>query len=58
MAEAAAQIRLPIEKTAPDTIRLERLLDAPVATVWRYLVEGELRGQWFAGGTDAVNSRQ
>jgi len=54
MAEAAAQIRLPIEKTAPDTIRLERLLEAPVDTVWRYLVEGELRGQWFAGGNDAA----
>ena len=52
MAEAAAQIRAPIEKTAPDTIRLERLLDAPVETVWRYLTEGELRGQWFAGGSD------
>jgi uncharacterized protein YndB with AHSA1/START domain len=54
MADTASQIRLPIERTAPDTIRLERLLDAPVATVWRYLVEGELRGQWFAGGSDAV----
>ena len=33
MAEAAAQIRAPIERTAPDTIRLERMLDAPVETV-------------------------
>ena len=54
MAEAASQIRVPIEKIAPDTIRLERLLDAPVETVWRYLTEAELRAQWFAGGTDAV----
>ena len=53
MAEAAAQIRVPVEKTAPDTIRLERLLDAPVETVWRYLTEAELRSQWFMGGTDA-----
>jgi uncharacterized protein YndB with AHSA1/START domain len=53
MAEAAA-IRVPIERTAPDTIRLERLLDAPVDTVWRYLTEGDLRAQWFAGGSDAV----
>ena len=53
MPEAAAQIRVPIEKTAPDTIRLERLLDAPMDTVWRYLTQAELRSQWFMGGTDA-----
>ena len=53
MPEAAAQIRVPVEKTAPDAIRLERLLDAPVDTVWRYLTEAELREQWFMGGTDA-----
>jgi uncharacterized protein YndB with AHSA1/START domain len=54
MAEASAQIRLPVEKTAPDTIRLERLLDAPAETVWRYLTQAELRSQWFMGGTDAT----
>ena len=54
MAEAAAQIRPPIERTAPDTIRLERLLDAPPETVWRYLTEAELRARWFMGGTDAT----
>ena len=43
----------PLERTAPDTIRLERMLDAPVDTVWRYLTEAELRSQWFMGGTDA-----
>jgi uncharacterized protein YndB with AHSA1/START domain len=53
MAEASAQIRVPVEKTAADTIRLERLLDAPAETVWRYLTEAELRSQWFMGGTDA-----
>ena len=53
MTDAAAAIRLPVEKTAPDTIRLERLLDAPVDLVWRYLTEGEQRAQWFAGGSDA-----
>jgi len=53
MTEAAAQIRLPVQKIAPDAIRLERLLDAPVETVWRYLTEAELRRQWFMGGTDA-----
>jgi uncharacterized protein YndB with AHSA1/START domain len=54
MPEAAAQIRVPVQKIAPDTIRLERLLDAPVETVWRYLTEAELRSQWFMGGTDAT----
>ena len=56
MAEAAAQIRPPIERTAPDTIRLERLLDAPPETVWRYLTEAELRAKWFMGGTDATGT--
>ena len=53
MAEAAAQIQATIERTAPNTIRLERVLDAPVETVWRYLTEAELRSRWFMGGTDA-----
>jgi uncharacterized protein YndB with AHSA1/START domain len=42
-----------VERIAPDTIRLERILDAPVDKVWRYLTEAELRQQWFMGGTDA-----
>ena len=50
MAEAALA---PVQRLAPDTIRLERLLDAPPETVWRYLTEAELRRQWFMGGTDA-----
>jgi len=41
-----------IERLAPDTIRFERLLDAPRETVWRYLTEASLREQWFSGGTD------
>jgi len=53
MAEASAAIRAPIERVAPDTIRLERMLDAPADKVWRYLTEAELRSQWFMGGTDA-----
>ena len=53
MAEATA-IRVPVEKIAADTIRLERMLDAPAETVWRYLTEAELRQQWFMGGTDAI----
>ena len=43
-----------IERVSADTIRLERILDAPAETVWRYLTEAELRGQWFMGGSDAV----
>lgn len=58
MAEAAAQIHVPIERIAPDTIRLERALDAPVETVWRYLTEADLRGEWFMGGTDAWSDRE
>ena len=50
MAEAALA---PIQRVAPDAIRLERLLDAPPETVWRYLTEAKLREQWFMGGTDA-----
>ena len=53
MAEAAIQVSAPIERVAPDMIRLERMLDAPPETVWRYLTEAELRQQWFMGGTDA-----
>lgn len=53
MAEATA-IRSTVERIAPDTIRLERTLDAPVEKVWRYLTEAELRSQWFMGGTDAT----
>jgi uncharacterized protein YndB with AHSA1/START domain len=46
-------MRAPIERTAPDTIRLERLLDAPVEKVWRYLTEADLRREWFMGVTDS-----
>ena len=31
----------------PDTLRFERLLDAPVEKVWQYLVDPELRARWF-----------
>ena len=54
MAESSAQIRVPVERTADDTIQLERLLDAPPETVWRYLTEADLRSRWFMGGTDAT----
>jgi uncharacterized protein YndB with AHSA1/START domain len=54
MTEVATQARAPLEKIAPDAIRLERVLDAPVEKVWRYLTEAGLRSQWFMGGTDAT----
>lgn len=34
----------------PQRLRFERLLDAPVDTVWRYLVDPEMRGRWFMPG--------
>src|SRR3954470_9080281 len=37
-------------QTVTDAIRLERLLDAPVETVWEWLVDSEKRGRWFAVG--------
>ncbi len=54
MAEAATQMRAPIERLGPDAIRLERTLEAPVEKVWRYLTQADLRAQWFMGGTDAL----
>ena len=53
MAEAI-ELNAPIQRIAPDAIRLERLLDAPIEKVWRYVTEAELRQQWFMGGTDAT----
>jgi uncharacterized protein YndB with AHSA1/START domain len=53
MTEAAIQMNAPVTRVAPDAIRLERLLDAAPATVWRYLTEADLRQQWFMGGSDA-----
>lgn len=54
MTDAATTTAAPVQRLASDAIRLERLLDAPVETVWRYLTEAELRQQWFMGGTDAT----
>lgn len=52
MNEAQAATKV-VERIGPDTIRLERLLDASPQMVWRYLTEAKLREQWFMGGTDA-----
>lgn len=49
-------VTAPIERIAPDTIRLERLLDAPAERVWDYLTKAELRRTWFMGGDDAPQS--
>jgi uncharacterized protein YndB with AHSA1/START domain len=54
MTEAHAEIRVPVQRIARDTIRLERTLDAPIDKVWRYLTEADLRRDWFMGGTDAT----
>lgn len=53
MADAAMATKPVVERIGSDAIRLERLLDAPPETVWRYLTEAKLREQWFMSGTDA-----
>lgn len=35
---------------APDTVRIERLLPAPVERVWSYLTDSEKRRKWLAEG--------
>lgn len=36
--------------TAPDTVRLERILPGPIERVWTYLTDSDKRATWFAGG--------
>ena len=36
--------------TAPDTLRLERILPGPIERVWQYLTESQLRAKWLAEG--------
>ena len=37
-------------RTAPDTVRVERLLPGPIERVWDYLTDPDLRVQWLAAG--------
>ncbi len=36
--------------TAPQTVRIERLLPGPIERVWDYLTDSEKRGRWLAAG--------
>lgn len=36
--------------TAPNAIRIQRLLPGPVERVWSYLADGDLRRRWLASG--------
>ena len=40
----------PAEIVDAQTVRLKRLLPGPIERVWSYLVEGEKRRIWLAGG--------
>jgi len=37
-------------KTAPDTLRIERMLPGPIERVWTYLTDPAKRATWFARG--------
>lgn len=41
-------------QTAPATLRVERILPAPIERVWAYLVDPEKRRTWLAGGSMAA----
>lgn len=36
--------------SAPQTVRIQRLLPGPIERIWSYLTESELRRQWLAAG--------
>ena len=38
------------DNITPHSLRFERLLDAPIDNVWRYLIDPDLRARWFMGG--------
>lgn len=37
--------------TAPDTLRIERLLPGPIERVWQYLTDSDKRATWLAAGS-------
>ena len=37
--------------TAPNEVRLVRLLPGPIERIWEYLVDDEKRSRWMAGGS-------
>ncbi|HSC66595.1 MAG TPA: SRPBCC family protein [Cellvibrio sp.] len=37
--------------TAPDTLRIERLLPGPIERVWQYLTDSDKRATWLAVGS-------
>lgn len=37
--------------TAPDTLRIERLLPGPIERVWQYLTDSDKRATWLAEGS-------
>lgn len=39
-----------VKQTASDTVRLERLLAAPIERVWSFLIDADKRARWFAAG--------
>lgn len=38
------------DRLSATELRFERLLDAPISTVWCWIVDPELRARWFMGG--------
>jgi uncharacterized protein YndB with AHSA1/START domain len=36
--------------TAPDTLRIERILPGPIERVWQYLTDSDKRAKWLAAG--------
>ena len=39
-----------LHRTAPDTVRMERLLPGPIDRVWTFLTDPDQRALWLAGG--------
>lgn len=37
-------------QTAPDAVRIERILPGPPERVWKYLTDADKRSTWFGGG--------